>query len=257
MISAYGIAYADPFSVFSQLQKTLQDKKVELFIKAKDYSLTYPDVLMFLSVKDMVTYLRKYRTNRVVGIVFDSAIKLFDLKEIKLVDCKLDNCDLMPIKVKPEPNWFDSEQFKRNSSDVIEHTPRNLINLLIKFNVEGRFINYYNSFIYSMSAAKRREECKLLLVKYLFGVITKEEFTIEGDKLIKKRTSAIRKAFDCMVDYLSSDIGKNFLTALTEARSNTGDFKKYKAISDKYKVDGYELRYLSHVYLQFKKAGVL
>ena len=257
MISAYGIAYSDPFSVFSQLQQKLHDKKVELFAKAKDYSKNYPDILMFLSVKDMVTYLRKYRNNRLVGIVFDSAAKLFDLANIKLVDCRLDKYGLLPVKIKPKEKWFDPTEFTRNSVDEIEHSPRNLINLLIKFNVEGRFINYYNSFMYSIPAVKRRAECKLLLIKYLFGYIAYDVFITECDLIIKKRTSNIRKSFELVLTYLNSDQGLNFIKAIAEAKATNaiGDFKKYKSISDKYKVDGYELRYLSHVYLQFRKTG--
>lgn len=259
MICCYGFAYSDPFSIYSYISQQFKAKEIELFNKNKDYAEECPDVLVFMSVKELVRYLTKYRDNRVVGIVFDAASRLFDIKGLKRVDCKLDKYGLMPRRISNIEGWFDKSQFKRNSTDELEHSPRNLINLLIKFNIEGRFINYYNSFIYSIPVVKRRDECKLMLSKFLFGIYSRDEVLDVANKVIRKKTSNMRKSFDLVMDYFTTDNGINLLTALKEARAKNqaGDFHTYKAIAIKHKVDDYEVRYLHFVFRQFEKAGSL
>ena len=252
MISCYSFGFTDPYDIFRFME---QYTEIQLFDRTTKYDKKCPKVLVFLSSKDLIFYIRTNQNNQVVCLLFDTPLKVFDWQGVNIVDAKLDSNELLPVKTAIDTNWHKSvlKDIKRNSQDAIVYTPRNIINLLIKYNIEGSFLNYYTAFLYSVQNVKQRDRFKELLLSYLFGESTVEVLITKVHSSLRKKVSNIRKSFEQMLSFLSTETGIRFLEALQSVRTNVDNtFHTYTLAAKKHKVDEYEIRYLHHVFSNLK-----
>lgn len=252
MLSLYGFGLTPPDSIYRKLFIAANKRQARLVVSKKDNP--EHDVVVFFTLKDFFTYQRNDPTAKTVGIVFDSPIKLRDVPNIKVMDYVPDATGVFPSYKPPEKGW-QSQVFadlKKQKVSEFKFSGKSTINSLIEINVKGRFLNFFNSLLYSVANTKIRAEYKSLVLLYVFGDISQDQFTERIDGMLKRKASKSRTAFDEIVLYFQTEIGLSMLRAFTEikTRHKKGENNDYDEIARRMGVDAYELRYLHKTYQQ-------
>ena len=273
MLGLFGIGMHSLTSVYDNLKKYVADKnlntKILLVHSSKVLnknvleSIENSDVIIFSSYVAFCMYAKKLDTLKVITIIFDGLSYLNEINGLQILDCvpKKDfsySFRLKPLDTKLLYKSFDLLKDKNAKHINFKDSSLTLIPRMITRVMEGKFLDKYNKFIYSYTNHKNRSAISCSLYKFLFGDIDFKQYEKEISEYIPKRGLG-KKYYTDMITYLDTKEGKNLLKVLLECKEQSavgenGKKKavKYKALSKKYDVDLYEIKYLNLNYRKYK-----
>ena len=247
MTNIFGITNNSLDNFINLLKEIPED--FSFFILEEDIKNDLPksDIYIIPSFKIMIKYKKLLNKRKGVLIVFDTLNLLNSIKNISILDLIV-NSLFPPTSLKKKSLIPIIKSLNNKKSIIILIKNKDLIKETIKQEKEGKFLDKFNTLIYSMPS-QDQNYVRGIIIKYLYGDIELEKFKKDLKTLLKK-TKKINSYYENLCNFLESSIGKNLYDATQESASIFAKelTPSYKDISLKYNIDPDELRYLYKLY---------
>lgn len=217
------------------------------------------DVVLIPTSFTLQRHLKELNKSKAVVFVFDTAVQVFMLKPVEMLDVESvhDNFRFVykHLDSRAIVSALQDGLSAKSGLEIKKETVDMIPSLLHK--VHGSIIGPIMSFTYKIPNTDDREKVLGLVLTWLVGTQTTDALI----ELLKKeyKFKKVSKALQEMVVFFNSDVGKQGRLAVQFIVSRKTSSKQinYKAISKKFKIDQFDLKYALQLFRRNKTFRVM